>query len=124
MLQGMKSGSFQSVLSERYTMIRITRIETTYPAPADDEEDYCPDGESTSTDDTVSFRELVDLMRDYPLPSCSHARGETFEWLSSESQQDPYSGEWTEQSIHYSRENPPRAAKYWRAAMRAAGIAR
>ena len=105
-------------------MIRITRIETTYPAPADDEEDYCPDGESTSTDDTVSFRELVDLMRDYPLPSCSHARGETFEWLSSESQQDPYSGEWTEQSIHYSRENPPRAAKYWRAAMRAAGIVR
>ena len=105
-------------------MIRITRIETTYPAPDDDEEDYCPDGESTSTDDTVSFRELVDLMHEHSISSCSPARGDTCEWLSVESYQDPYSGEWTEQSIHYSRENSPRAAKYWRAAMRAAGIAR
>jgi hypothetical protein len=107
-------------------MIRITRIDTTYPAPADDEEDYCPDGESTSTDDTVSFRELVDLMRDYPLPSCSHARGETFEWLSQEPcYLDPMrGGAWIESSIHYSRANPPHAAKYWRAAMRAVGIAR
>jgi hypothetical protein len=105
-------------------MLKITRIETVYPAPADDEEDYCPDGEATSTDDTVSFRELVDLMREHSTPSCSPPRGDTFEWVSSEPYQCPYSGEWTETSIHYSRENAPCAAKYWRAAMRAAGLVR
>ncbi len=105
-------------------MIKITRIETIYPAPADDEDDYCCDGESSSTDDEVSFRELVDLMREHSMPSCSPAHGDTFEWLSAESYQDPYSGEWTEHSLHYSRDNSPRMAKYWRAAMRAAGIAR
>lgn len=101
-------------------MIKITRIETIYRAP-DDEEDYCPDGESTSTDDTVSFRELVDLMREHHHPSCSHLSGATFEWFSTEPYQCPYSGEFTEQSLHFSRENPPRMAKYWKAAMKAAG---
>jgi hypothetical protein len=102
-------------------MIHITRIETTYPAPADDEEDYCPDGESTSTDETVTFRELVELMREHSVPSHSHSRGDGFEWFSTESYQDPYSGDYTEQSLHYSRENPARMLKYWRAAMRFAG---
>lgn len=102
-------------------MIRITRIETVYPAPADDEEDYCPDGESSSTDDAVSFRELVDLLREHQHPSSSHLRGDAFEWFSTEAYQCPYSGEYTEQSLHYSRENPPRMLKYWRAAIRAAG---
>ena len=102
-------------------MIHITRIETIYPAPADDEEDYCPDGESESRDDTVSFRELVDLLREHLHPSCSHLRGDPFEWFSADTYQDPYSGEYTEQSLHYSRENPPRMLKYWRAAIRAAG---
>ena len=100
-------------------MITITRIETVYPAPEDD--DYCPEGESTSQDETVSFRELVDLMRDHPMPSSSHLQGTQWEWLSSEAYQDPYSGEYTEHSIHFSRENPPRNLKYWRAAMIAAG---
>lgn len=102
-------------------MIKITRIETVYPAPVDDEEDYCPDGESSCTDDTVSFRELVDLMRDHSMPSCSHLRGADSEWFSTEAYQCPYSGEYTEQSLHYSRENPPRMLKYWKAAMVAAG---
>lgn len=102
-------------------MIRITRIETVYPAPADDEEDYCPDGESDSRDETVSFRELVDLMRDHCMPSCSHLRGTEGEWFSTEPYQDPYTGEYSEASLHYSRDNSPRMLKYWRAAMRAAG---
>lgn len=102
-------------------MIRITRIETVYPAPADDEEDYCPDGESSSTDDAVSFRELVDLLREHLHPSHTHSRGDGNEWFSTEAHQCPYSGEYTEQSLHYSRENPPRMLKYWRAAIRAAG---
>jgi hypothetical protein len=103
-------------------MIAITLIETVYPAPEDDEEYYCPDGESTSDDQTVGFRDLVRLMRDYPMPSCSPARGETFEWVSTEAHQDPYSGDYTECSLHYSRDNPARNAKYWRKAMRAAGV--
>ena len=102
-------------------MLKITRIETIYPAPADDESDYCPDGESTSADVPVSFRELVDLMREHPHPSCSRLRGDAFEWFSADAYQCPYSGEYTEQSLHYSRDNPPRMLKYWRAAMRAAG---
>lgn len=102
-------------------MITITRIETVYPAPEDDEGDYCPDGESTSQNETVSFRELVDLMREHPMPSSSHLQGTQWEWLSSEPYQDPYSGEYTEHSIHYAASNPARSLKYWRAAMIAAG---
>ena len=105
-------------------MIQITCVETVYPAPADDDGDYCPDGEASAAEIGVSFRELVDLMRTHSTPSCSPARGDTFEWVSCEPYQDPYSGERTESSIHYSRENPPRMAKYWRAAMRAAGLVR
>lgn len=102
-------------------MIKITRIETIYPPPDDDEADYCPDGESSSVDDTVSFRELVSLMRDHVHPSCSHLTGSEWEWFSTDSHQDPYTGEYTEQSLHYARDNPPRMLKYWRAAMRALG---
>lgn len=101
-------------------MIRITRIETVYPAP-DGADGYCPDGESDSRDEEVSFRELVDLMRAHVHPSASHLRGTPFEWLSTEPYPDPYSGEYSEHSLHYSRDNPPRMLKYWRAAMRAAG---
>ena len=101
-------------------MITITRIETIYPAPEDDE-DYCPDGDATSTDETVSFRELVDLMREHVHPSSSRLQGTPWEWLSSEAYQDPYTGDYTEHSLHYSRTNPARNLKYWRAAMRASG---
>jgi hypothetical protein len=105
-------------------MIRVTRIETTYPAPIDGD-DYCPEPESVwANDDDVTFRELVRLMREHLHPSCSPARGDTREWLTTEAEQDWRTGEYTEHSLHYSRENPPRAAKYWRAAMRAAGFAR
>lgn len=102
-------------------MITITRIETVYPAPEDDEDDYCPERESTSQDETVSFRELVDLMREHPMPSSIPLRGSQWEWLSTEAYQDPYSGEYTEQSIHYAASNHARNLKYWRAAMIAAG---
>lgn len=101
-------------------MITIIRIETVYPAPIEGE-DYCPDGEATDTEDTVSFRELVDLIRNHPHPSCSPLRGKPSEWFSSESYQDPYTGEYTEESLHFSPDNHPRMVKYWRAAMRAAG---
>lgn len=102
-------------------MIKITRIETTYPPFDDDEPDYPGDGESSSIDDIVSFRELVDLLRDHSHPSCSHLVGDAYEWFSADTYTDPHSGEFTESSVHYNRENPTRMLKYWRLAMRAAG---
>ena len=105
-------------------MIRITKIETTYPAPESDDEDYCPDGDTYTytVDDTVTFRELVDLMRDYSHASCSPASGSTREWLMTEWDQDCYTGDCTENSLHYSHDNAPRSARYWRLAMRAVGL--
>ena len=101
-------------------MIKINRVETTYPAPVYGE-DYCPDGESTVTAEEVSFRELVDLIRAHPHPSTSHLRGSPREWFTAESEQDYQTGEYIEQSLHYADDNHPRYVKYWRAAIRAAG---
>lgn len=100
--------------------IVINRIETTYPAPEGDE-DYCPEGDSVADELIVSFRQLVDLMREHSHPSSSHLTGSRFEWFSSEPYQDPYTGEYTETSIHLAHGAPARMDKYWRAAMRAAG---
>ena len=101
-------------------MIKITRIATTYPAP-EGEEDYCPDGEAECTDELVSFRELVALMEAHPHPSSWPPSGSIREWVSTETEQDYRTGEFTECSLHYAHDNPPSRAKYWRAAMRAAG---
>jgi hypothetical protein len=103
-------------------MLKVIKIETVYPATEDDEEDYDPEGDSSSETIEVSFRELVDLMREHCLPSSSPASGSVWEWISTELQQDYRTGEFTGSSIHYDRENPARNSKYWKAAMRAAGI--
>ena len=103
-------------------MIKITMVVTTYPAPADDEEDYCPDGKADVTEHEVGFRELVRMLSDYRHPSCWPASGGVREWLTNEASQDYRTGAWAENSIHFSHENAPRYAKYWRAAWRAAGI--
>jgi hypothetical protein len=103
-------------------MINVTFCEIVYPAPEDDEDDYCPEGESTTRSDTVTFRELVRLMRQYCTPSCSPARGEVYEWMMTEIEQDYRTGEWIDRSMHFARINPARRAKYWRLAMKAAGV--
>jgi len=103
-------------------MINVTFCETVYPAPEDDEDDYCPEGESETRFDTVTFRELVRLMREYSTPSCSHGIGATYEWLNADPEQDYRTGEWIEKSLHFARINPARRAKYWRLAMKAAGV--
>lgn len=74
--------------------------------------------------ESVTFRELVSLMRDYPNPSCYPPRGESYEWLSSHPETDYRDASETTESLHYCRENPPRRLKYWRKAMRAARIIR
>ena len=69
-----------------------------------------------------TFRELVQLMRDYNNPSCSPASGGVYEWLSSHADIDYTTGAETIESIHYSAENEPSKAKYWRKAMVLAGL--
>lgn len=105
-------------------MIRITLIETTYPAPADDEEDYCPDGEVFMREEEVTFRELVGLLRRYSHPSSWPITApRAFDWASDPDLDQDYStGAWTAHSLHYAHNNVPRKLKYWRKAWRVAGM--
>lgn len=103
-------------------MIKISICNETYPAPRDDE-DYCHEPDGVVRDEYVSFRELVDLMREHYAPSCSPCDYSADTWLEwPDMQQDYRTGEYEQESIHYSRDNDPRYEKYWRLAMRAANI--
>ena len=108
-------------------MLPILFVTTVYPPPGDDETDYCPDGESDTDTLPMGFRELVQAIRDgaYVHPSTSHraARDVTErDWLSTESEQDMYSGEFTERSVHLDSSATPHQVRYWRLAWKAAGI--
>ena len=104
-------------------MILISRtFEVVTPESAESGESA--DSGFLAESESVSFRELVSLMRDYPNPSCYPPRGESYEWLSSHPETDYRDASETTESLHFSRENPPRRLKYWRKAMRAAGIIR
>ena len=99
-------------------MIRVSFVETTYPAPtSDDEADYCPDGDSQVREEELTFGELVCRMYEYTHTSSSPAQGTTNEWVSAETEQDYRTGDYIERSMHYHHENHPRYAKYWRIAM-------
>ena len=66
-----------------------------------------------------TFRELIDLLREHSNPSCSHGRVSILTWFSTGFRVDDYAtGTECEQSIHYSRDNLPRSAKYWCKAIR------
>ena len=70
-----------------------------------------------------TFRELVRLMRDYREPSCYPANGSTHEWYSSGwNIYDYRTMTEREESIHFSHNNPPHNARYWKLAAKAAGI--
>jgi hypothetical protein len=104
-------------------MILISRtFEVVTPESAEDgdvaESGFLVESES------VTFRELVSLMESHPNPSCYPPRGEAYEWLSSHPETNYRDASETTESLHYCRENPPRRLKYWRKAMRAAGIIR
>jgi hypothetical protein len=72
----------------------------------------------------MTFRELVKALR-YGESSCYRARGETFEWVTQD-QGETHAyferGEQESRSYHFSRNNPPRKARYWRLAFKAAGL--
>ena len=87
------------------------------------------DGESAESgflaeSESVTFRELVSLMESHPNPSAYPPSGDSSEWLSSHPETDYRDASETTESLHFSRENPPRRLKYLRKAMRAAGIIR
>jgi hypothetical protein len=70
----------------------------------------------------VTFRELVELMRAHPVPSSSPCAGSRWDWLSSYPEENFRDCSNRTESLHYDKSNPPSRDKYWRKAMRAAGI--
>lgn len=75
-----------------------------------------------STDTPMTFRELVKVLRNGQV-SCWPAYGDTFEWVTHDLGITRRGGHET-QSLHFSRSNPERKARYWRLAFRAAGLLR
>ena len=75
-------------------------------------------------DEPHTFRELVNLIcsEGFNAASCSPATGETYEWLDTYTETDYPTGEETIYSLHYSHNNESRAAKYWKAAFKAANL--
>ena len=70
-----------------------------------------------------SFRELVDILRAHPIPSSYPLRhASARDWFNSHADTDYRTGARTSTAVHYSRENKPRALKYWNKAARAAGL--
>ena len=82
------------------------------------------EGEYMTENDPIGFRDLVYLMTSegYVEPSCYPPTGSTYEWLSTHAERDYRTGGTEFRTLHYSRENNPRSAKYWRKAMLAANI--
>ena len=78
----------------------------------------------TIEDEPLTFRELIQLIQreGFNYPSCSPAAGHIREWLQTEPEQDYSTGEYTTHALHYSHNNPPKNATYWKAAFRFCGI--
>ena len=75
-------------------------------------------------DEPFTFRELLREItwQGFRNPSSSPATGNPREWLDTEPEPDYQTGEETVYSLHFSHNNPDRAAKYWKAAFRAANL--
>jgi len=72
-----------------------------------------------------TFRDLVRELRDFSSLSCSHPGPfpDASVWACSGYEVSDYStGEEREETLHFSRDNPPRSQKYWGKALRAAGL--
>jgi len=77
----------------------------------------------SAINESVSFRELVCMLRErFIHPSQSPASRTTRVWFTSESEHDYRTGEYRDESIHFSSDNPVRKAKYWIKAMQCAGV--
>ena len=72
---------------------------------------------------SYTFKELVQLLKDHSEASNWPANGKTSEWYSTGYYTSDYAtGTDRNESVHYSQENQPKNAKYWRKASIAAGI--
>ena len=71
--------------------------------------------------ESVTFRELVSLLREHPVPSSWPTEGTRWDWFSTHSYVTDYQSltERTE-SIHFDHSNPSRLEKYWRKAIQIA----
>lgn len=71
--------------------------------------------------ETVTFRELVAILREHPASSQYPIGGGADNWFSTHPYVSDY-GTMTErtESVHFDRSNRPAAAKYWAKAVRAA----
>lgn len=100
--------------------ITCTICEEVYPAPVYGE-DYCPDGDDIDRDsweEEFTFRELMRELERYAHPSEWPLRDPSPRvWVSTEAESDFHTGEHTIRSIHFSSDNAPRLAKYWRKAL-------
>jgi hypothetical protein len=106
---------------KNHSMILINKTYSIVtPESAENGEDS--DSGFLSENEKVTFRELVNLMQGFPLPSCSQSSGEAWEWLTSYPETDFQTGEEETQSLHFSRQNGPWKEKYWKKAMQMAGI--
>lgn len=72
-----------------------------------------------------TFRELVKELSEMSESSRWPSTGSTHDWYSTPFEVTDYgtgTGTERQESIHFSRSNPPRLAKYWSKAARAAGL--
>jgi hypothetical protein len=108
-------------------MIRITR---TFERVTEESAEH---GEAVESGyivagELVTFRELVNLLR-FGVPSSCPASGSPWEWVTHDDGPGKTRalferGERESYSVHYSRDNPERHARYWRLAFIAAGLIR
>ena len=100
-------------------------IDKTYEVVTEEsaEDGEVADAGFSAEKEPVSFRELVDMLKsEFIHASQSPVSRSTHVWFTSESEQDYMTGEYRSESIHFSRENPSRKAKYWVKAMQCAGL--
>lgn len=103
-----------------YILINRTFCEVT---PESAENGDFSDSGFIAEDEQVSFTELVNLMNECNEPSYSPNEGDINTWYSTSFYTTDYStGTDRQESIHYSRNNTPNCAKYWKLAVKIAGL--
>jgi hypothetical protein len=78
-----------------------------------------------ASNEQVTFRELVSMLREGGEVSSYPATGDVREWVTQDQGETRAwfeRGEREYRSIHYSRDNAARKARYWRLAFVAAGL--
>ena len=101
-----------------YILISRTYAETTPESCA--EGDFSKKG-FINRRESVSFSELVNLMKTHTNPSCSPDDHSVNTWYSTDWHTTNYATNTTrEESIHFHRKNTRNAAKYWKWARLAA----